>query len=102
MRILDRLDIDGRWVAAHGTGTIDADRAASGEAITRIPEGDEADVDAAVASARAALDGWADTPATERSEMLREISAEVGKRADHIAMAIATEVGLHPASQGVE
>ena len=94
MKTYDQLYIDGRWVAPHGTGTIDADHAATEEAIVRIPEGDEADTDAAVAAARAAFDGWSTTPAAERAAALRRVSAELGKRADDIAMAIATEVGM--------
>ena len=94
MKTYAHLYIDGQWVAPHGTGTIDADHATTEEAITRIPEGDEADVDAAVAAARAAFDGWAATPAAERADALRRISAELGKRADDIALAIATEVGM--------
>ena len=67
MKIYDQLYIDGQWVAAHGRGTIDADHATTEEPIVRIPEGDEADVEAAVAAARAAFDGWANTPAAERA-----------------------------------
>jgi acyl-CoA reductase-like NAD-dependent aldehyde dehydrogenase len=94
MKVFDKLYIDGQWVASHGTGTIDADHAATEEPITRIPEGTEADVDAAVVAARAAFDGWADTPAADRAAALRRISEELGKRADDIALAIATEVGM--------
>ena len=94
MKTYDQLYIDGRWVAAHGKGTIDADHATTEEPVVRIPEGDEADVEAAVAAARAAFDGWADTPAAERAGYLRRISEELGKRADDIAVAIATEVGM--------
>jgi aldehyde dehydrogenase (NAD+) len=94
MKTFDKLYINGQWVASHGKGTIEADHAATEEAITRIPEGDEADVEAAVAAARAAFDGWADTPAADRADALRRISAELAKRADDIAMAIATEVGM--------
>ncbi len=94
MKTFDSLYIDGRWVASHGKGTIDADHAATEEAITRIPEGDEADVDAAVAAARAAFEGWADTPAPARADALRRISTELAARADAIAMVIATEVGM--------
>ena len=94
MKIYDQLYIDGRWVAPHGKGTIDADHAATEEAITRIPEGDATDVDAAVAAARAAFDGWSTTPVAERAEFLRKVSAELAVRADEIAMAIATEVGM--------
>ena len=94
MKIFDTLYIDGRWNIPHGRGTIDADHAATEETITRIPAGDEADVDVAVAAARAAFDGWAVTPAAERADALRRISVELGKRADDIAMAVATEVGM--------
>ena len=94
MKIFDKLYINGQWVAPHGKGTIDADHAATEEAITRIPEGDEADVEAAVAAARAAFDGWSNTPVAIRAEALRKISAALAARADDIAMAIATEVGM--------
>ena len=94
MKIFDKLYIGGQWVAPHGKGTIDADHAATEEAITRIPEGDEADVDAAVAAARAAFDGWSNTPVATRAEALRRISVALAARADDIAMAIATEVGM--------
>ena len=94
MKIFGQLYIDGAWIAPRGTGTIDADHAATEEVIVRIPEGNEADVDAAVAAARAAFDGWSSTPASERADALRRISTELGKRADELAMAIATEVGM--------
>jgi betaine-aldehyde dehydrogenase len=94
MKTYDRLYIDGQWVDSHGTGTIDADHATTEEAITRIPEGDATDVDTAVAAARSAFDGWSSTPPVVRAEALRRIAAELGKRADDIALAIATEVGM--------
>ncbi len=94
MKTFDTFYINGAWVAPHGKGTIDADHAATEEPVVRIPEGDEADVDAAVAAARVAFDGWATTPAADRAAALRRISAELGKRADDIALAIATEVGM--------
>ena len=94
MKTYAHLYIDGQWVAPHGTGTIDADHATTEEPITRIPEGDEADVDAAVTAARAAFDGWSTTSPAERAAALRRIAEQLGRRADDIAMAIATEVGM--------
>ncbi len=94
MKIYDKLYIDGRWVAPHGRGTIDADHAATEEAITRIPEGDEADANAAVLAARAAFDAWSTTPVAERAAFVRQVSVELAARADDLAMAIATEVGM--------
>jgi aldehyde dehydrogenase (NAD+) len=94
MKIHDRLYIGGAWVAPHGQGTIDADHPATEEPIARVPEGDSRDVDAAVAAARAAFDDWAATAPADRAAALRRIAEELGKRADRIAMAIATEVGM--------
>lgn len=94
MKTYDQLYVDGRWTAPHGTGSITADHAATEETVVAIPEGDAADVDAAVAAARAAFDGWSTTPAAERAAALRRIADELRRRADALAMAIATEVGM--------
>jgi len=94
MKIYDKLYIDGQWVTPHGKGMIDADHSATEQTITRTPEGDEGDVDACVAAARAAFDGWSTTPVAERAAFVRQISVELAARADDLAMAIATEVGM--------
>ena len=94
MKTYDQLYIDGHWVSPHGKGFIDADHATTEEVVVRIPEGDETDAEAAIRAARAAFDGWAATPASERAEFLRKISAGLQARADDIAKAIATEVGM--------
>jgi betaine-aldehyde dehydrogenase len=60
----------------------------------RVPAGTAKDVDAAVAAARAALDGWRDTPAEKRAEFLEKISAGLKARAEELAKLIAQEVGM--------
>jgi aldehyde dehydrogenase (NAD+) len=94
MKTFDKLYIDGRWVAPHGTGFIDADDASSEAVVVRSPQGDAQDVEAAVAAARKAFDAWAQTPAAERAALLRRVGEELATRADAIAQAIATEVGM--------
>jgi len=64
----DKFFIDGRWVAPAGKDTIEVHNAGNGQVMGRIPAAGQKDIDAAVAAARAALEGWRDTPAEKRAE----------------------------------
>ncbi|HVL34899.1 MAG TPA: aldehyde dehydrogenase family protein [Burkholderiales bacterium] len=90
----DKLFIGGRWVAPAGRETIDVHNAGTGEVMGRVPAGTAQDVDSAVAAARAALEGWSQTPPAERAQALEKISAALKARADEIARLIAQEVGM--------
>jgi betaine-aldehyde dehydrogenase len=94
MLIRDKLFIGGRWVASSTRETIDVHNAGNGEVMGRIPAGGEKDVDAAVAAARGALEGWSRTPPEKRAEFLEKISAALKARADELAKTIAQEVGM--------
>ncbi|MBK7134851.1 MAG: aldehyde dehydrogenase family protein [Rhodocyclales bacterium] len=94
MQIRDKLYIDGRWTAASGKKTLDVISASTEEVMGRIPEGDYADVQAAVTAARRAFDGWAATPVAERAAFLKKIQEGLKARADDIARTIAGEVGM--------
>ncbi len=59
----DKLFIGGQWVAPSSRETIDVHNAGNGEVMGRVPAAGERDADAAVRAARAALEGWANTPA---------------------------------------
>jgi betaine-aldehyde dehydrogenase len=90
----DKFFIDGRWVPPAGKETLEVHNAGTGEVMGRVPAGTAKDVDAAVAAARAALDGWRDTPAEKRAEYLEKISAGLKARAEELAKLIAQEVGM--------
>jgi betaine-aldehyde dehydrogenase len=90
----DKFFIDGRWVTPAGKETLEVHNAGTGEVMGRVPAGTAKDVDAAVAAARAALDGWRDTPAAKRAEYLEKISAGLKARAEELAKLIAQEVGM--------
>jgi betaine-aldehyde dehydrogenase len=90
----DKFFIDGRWVPPAGKETLEVHNAGTGEVMGRVPAGTAKDVDAAVAAARAALDGWRDTPAEKRAEFLEKISAGLKARAEELAKLIAQEVGM--------
>src|SRR5258706_1636587 len=94
MLVKDKLYIGGRWIAPHGRQTIEVHNAGNGEVMGRIPAGDETDADAAVSAARAAFDGWRETPVEKRAELLEKISAGLKARADELARTIAQEVGM--------
>ena len=94
MQVRDQLYINGLWTAPKGSKAIDVINASTEEVMGQIPEGVEADVDAAVAAARAAFDGWAATPAAERAVFLQKIHEGLKARMEEIGKLIAGEVGM--------
>jgi len=90
----DRLFIGGEWIAPEGSGTIDVVNPANEQVIATVPAGTAADVDAAVAAARAAFPGWATTPLEIRQELLSAIAAGLDGRADELAALITSEMGM--------
>jgi acyl-CoA reductase-like NAD-dependent aldehyde dehydrogenase len=94
MLIRDKFFIDGRWAAPSTTEALEVHNAGNGEVMGRVPAGGQKDIDAAVAAARAALDGWRETPAEKRAEYLEKISAGLKARTDELAKLIAQEVGM--------
>src|SRR5437660_770869 len=90
----DTIYIDGAWVPSGGTGTIDVHGAATEEVVGRIPDGVAADVDRAVAAARAAFPAWSATVAEERAKHLTRIQEGLAARQAELAELIATEVGM--------
>jgi len=94
MQVRDQLYINGQWTAPKGGKTIDVINASTEEVMGRIPEGGAGDVDAAVAAARAAFDGWATTPAAARAAFLQKIHEGLKARMEEIGKLIAGEVGM--------
>ncbi len=95
MRTFDKLYIGGQWVApAHPATPIEVHNSATEEVMATIPEGSVADVDAAVAAARAAFPAWSATPVAERVAALQRIAEALGAQMDTIAEVIAQEVGM--------
>jgi aldehyde dehydrogenase (NAD+) len=87
------LYIGGKWVAPTSTDTIPVENPATEEEIARVPFGTAADVDRAVAAARAAFDGWAGLPMTARAEVLDRLHASLTARSAKIARSIGLEMG---------
>ncbi|MBB3256612.1 betaine-aldehyde dehydrogenase [Paraburkholderia bannensis] len=94
MKQFDQLYINGQWVAPQGKGTIDVIDSGTEAIMGRIPEGVDADAEAAIAAARAAFDAWSTTPAAERGAYLQKIADKLKARTDELAQLIAGEVGM--------
>jgi acyl-CoA reductase-like NAD-dependent aldehyde dehydrogenase len=89
----DKLYINGAWVASEGNGSIRVVNPATEAVIGHIPDGTAADIDRAVAAARAAFPAWSATPIAERADLCRRIAAGLAARQDELAELVAQDVG---------
>lgn len=90
----DRLYIGGDWVAPATDARISVISPFTEEELGSTPEGAPADIDAAVAAARGALNGdWGSTTASERADVIDRLYALFLERSDDLANLITAEVG---------
>ncbi|WP_022834837.1 aldehyde dehydrogenase family protein [Salisaeta longa] len=86
--------IDGAWVdAATGDTFTSTNPADTTDTIGTFPASGAADVDRAVAAARAALPDWRATPAPQRGTILRRIGDLLTERKAALAQAMTREMG---------
>jgi aldehyde dehydrogenase (NAD+) len=85
--------INGQWVDPVKPATIDVINPATEEAFTKISMGSAADVNKAVAAAKAAFPKFTQTSKAERLALLKRILEEYNKRFDDIAKAVSDEMG---------
>ncbi|MCK6452485.1 MAG: aldehyde dehydrogenase family protein [Alphaproteobacteria bacterium] len=85
--------IDGAWVDPVRPATLDVINPATEEAYTKISLGAAADVDRAVAAARAAFPAFSQTAKAERVALLGRIVEVYKRRMDDIARAVSDEMG---------
>ncbi|MBL7496809.1 aldehyde dehydrogenase [Frankia sp. CNm7] len=87
--------IDGAWAEPAGTETLDVISPSTEAPVGGVPAATTADIDRAVAAARAAFDDgpWPRTSPAERAEVLTRAAAELRKREDEIARVTTDEMG---------
>lgn len=92
----DKLFIDGAWVAPSTDAHIDVIAPATEELYVRVAEAQEADINRAVAAARAAFDHgpWPRLSHAERASFLQAIAARLDQRAADIAAIWPNEMGI--------
>ena len=85
--------IGGEFLAAQSGQWLDVFEPATGEVYARLPDSDEADVEAAVRAALAAKDAWGQLPADERAAWLLRLADAIDQRAEELAQAESKDNG---------
>ncbi|WP_420562912.1 aldehyde dehydrogenase family protein [Thalassobaculum sp.] len=85
--------INGAWVPPTTPKDFDVINPADETAFGVISLGSKADVDKAVAAAKAAFDGWSKTPLAERIAKIEKLAEIYERRSGEMAEAISTEMG---------
>jgi aldehyde dehydrogenase (NAD+) len=85
--------INGKWTAPAAPRSLDVRNPATEQVIAQISLGSQADVDRAVAAARAAFESFSQTSREERVALLERIIAEYNRRAPDLANAVTAEMG---------
>src|ERR1700688_4283284 len=83
----NKLLINGQWVNSASGKKFPTINPSTGEVITQVAESDAADVDKAVAAARAAFDKgpWRKMPAAQRGVLMNKLADLIEKHADELA-----------------
>ena len=85
--------IDGKRRTGQSGRTAEVFNPSRGSVVARVPLASEAEVGTAVSAARAALPGWASTPALRRARVLFSFRERVEQAADELAHLISREHG---------
>jgi malonate-semialdehyde dehydrogenase (acetylating)/methylmalonate-semialdehyde dehydrogenase len=85
--------INGRRASSASTRAQEVFNPATGAATGRVALSNAADVDAAVAAAKAAFPKWADTPPIKRARLMNRFLALMNEHRDELARAITLEHG---------
>ena len=92
--VRDRLYIGGEWVEPSGDGTIEVIDSTTEQPMGHVPEGAAADVDRAVAAARAAFEPWSQVDPHDRALLCQAIGMRLAARGEEIAALVSREVGM--------
>ena len=93
-RVTTLLDyVDGDLVEPLTGRYLEGIEPATGAVFASIPDGDERDVERAVAAARRAFPAWSRRPAEERARLLLAIAERIEERAEELARAESIDTG---------
>jgi acyl-CoA reductase-like NAD-dependent aldehyde dehydrogenase len=95
MTSYDQLLIGGEWVAPASDRRFEVRSPATLVVVGSVPEGVEADIDAAVAAARRAFDHgpWPTTPPSERAKIIARFTELLAERLEDYKSVISSEMG---------
>lgn len=91
-----RLFIDGTWVQPSSARSFTLVNPSTEEVIGMVAEGQNADIDRAVAAARRAFDGsgWRDISASERADALRRFAEALLRRKPELTQSVSRQNGM--------
>jgi malonate-semialdehyde dehydrogenase (acetylating) / methylmalonate-semialdehyde dehydrogenase len=92
VRLIDNY-VAGQWTPASGTDELDVTNPATGDVLARVPMSSSADLDAAVAAARAALPEWRKVSVIARARKLFELREGLEARKEEMARSVTAEMG---------
>jgi malonate-semialdehyde dehydrogenase (acetylating)/methylmalonate-semialdehyde dehydrogenase len=85
--------INGQWVEPENSGYLEVENPSTGEIIGELPLSTAAELDRAVAAAKAAFPGWSATPVARRCDPMYRLAEMIRDQSDDIARMITTEMG---------
>ena len=88
-----QLLINNQWRAARGNATLAVQNPATGAVIGSVARAGSADLDDALAAAAKGFEVWRNTPAVERSKLMRAAAQLLRERTDAIAHLMTLEQG---------
>jgi succinate-semialdehyde dehydrogenase/glutarate-semialdehyde dehydrogenase len=88
-----KMYVDGQWADALSGRTYEVKNPATAQVIDSVPDGGEADVQAAVKAAEAAAPAWAETSPDDRAALLRKGIQAIEAQAEQIAASLTAEQG---------
>jgi aldehyde dehydrogenase (NAD+) len=100
----NELFIGGEWTEPRGTERISVIAASTEEVVGSVPEGANADIDAAVKAARSAFEdasGWSSWSAEDRAQALERLAGALQSRGEETARRVSLQNGM-PISIGLE
>jgi len=93
----NELFIGGEWTEPRGTERISVIAASTEEVVGSVPEGANADIDAAVKAARSAFEeesGWSSWSAEDRAQALERLAGALQSRGEETARRVSLQNGM--------
>ena len=88
-----KLYINGEFVEGNSGAYIEVENPATKEVFARVPDGNEVDVDKAVAAARAAQPAWSALSPEKRADYVEKFADYIEKHSDEVGKTIMAEIG---------
>jgi malonate-semialdehyde dehydrogenase (acetylating)/methylmalonate-semialdehyde dehydrogenase len=85
--------IDGQWREAEASHLRDVENPSTGEVLAQVPLSTTAELDRAVAAARAAFPSWSATPVARRCEPLYRLASLMEQHGEALARTVSAEMG---------